>query len=178
MSEKNFEILQEEIEGILSNNMSFYRNSPEDKSQYYVDFETVIKLVYEIMQHAITLFGFVKGIAETHRWITSKKNVIENENDNSIAVSDNESFRKKLGILRMNMNDEKLKAELKIDIQKILEYHGWPMDEANSDSEKILKSFIDINNLFFSWFKNIVFRPHLTIYYIDNIKYKLKPEKT
>ena len=142
MNDNNIKEVKERLENILINNMSFYRSCPEDKKMYNVDFISIVELAYEILQYSATVYGAAHGTLATYRWIKPKKKSIEKKFDSSDAVLSNDSLRKKLGILRMNMNNENLKAEFKVEIQKILEYHGWPIDEACSDSEKILKSFI------------------------------------
>ncbi|TAJ14227.1 hypothetical protein DMA11_05930 [Marinilabiliaceae bacterium JC017] len=145
MKELNLEKLQDNIEEVLSSNISFYRNSPDDESLYCMPPEIITCLGVEIFQYAATFFGALPGAIAAGRWITAKmkKKPTALSHEKQAGRKDKESLRSRLAVVRLNLEDDKLKTEFKKDIGVLLAYHGWPADEANDDAEKLLKIFID-----------------------------------
>lgn len=139
MKEDSLTQLQTNIEEIINPNMSFYRDSPEDETLYYIDPSTIAKVAYVIIQYAANIFGAIQGFIAAGRWISSRAKKKEARKE---LVIDNSLLQARIKTLKANLADTNLRSELKKDIQQMLNYHGWPADEADKDSEKIINSFL------------------------------------
>jgi len=144
--------LEVSISEVLLPNASFYRESPNDESLYYIDIATVGALAYEIMQFAANVFGATIPLVAGGRWLYKK--YFSNESptdsyspDNSenllSAPIDKDNVKEKLDNLRHHGRDPEIRENLTQDIEKILNFHGWPAVEASNDANQIVKSLID-----------------------------------
>lgn len=135
MKEETLENLQSQVEDVLNMNMSFYRESPDDEKLHFIDPGVGTELAFYIIQYIAAIFGIIQGGIAAGRWLSGRLS-----KKTKIPEIDREKLDSQIETLKENMNDENLRTEIKNDIKKILKYHGWPANEADSDAQKLLKT--------------------------------------
>ena len=135
MKKETLENLQSQVEDVLNMNMSFYRESPDDDKLHFIDPVVVTGLASDIIQYTAAIFGIIQGGIAAGRWLSGQLG-----KKAKIPKIDREKLHSQIATLKENMNDENLRTEIKDDIKKILKYHGWPGNEADSDAQKLLKT--------------------------------------
>jgi len=152
MSNFDLKQSQNDITTILTRNASFYSEGPEDETLYYIDPITIWHLAYEIMQYVSTVFGAVLPLVSGAGWARAyleKRRTRDRPPAPSgqPAVPDQylkdelpDVVRVRLESLRGRMQDVELQKQIHSNVQEILEFHGWPPEEAAKDADLILSA--------------------------------------
>jgi hypothetical protein len=145
--------LRSDVVDVLLDNGSFYRESPKDDALHLVDAEAIGKLAYLLVQYAANIFGATLPILVAGKWaykkyfadslpITATGSGGAQSKDLEPKVLSDTDLRVRLVNLKTNLQNEKLRAELTNDFRRILEFHGWPTNEARGDASKTLEALL------------------------------------
>ena len=117
------------MEEILIENLSFYRESPEDNTEYYID--SAVPLVIEILQFMATGFTIFQGVDWLRKW---KYERMKSSND----VNNEKDQLQQINKLRDIIKRQDMHLKLLTDLIEMLKYHGWPEADAETDANKIM----------------------------------------
>lgn len=131
MKENDGESLQIKVQEILMPNLSFYRESPEDKQLHLIDPVTALILSYEIMQFLATGFTIIQGVA----WLRERKN--KKNQVNNATINEKEQLPQ-IYKLKEIIKNKDVYSELLSEISGMLKYHGWPETDAETDAHKVI----------------------------------------
>lgn len=155
MKQDGLNDLKECVSDILLPNGSFYRKSPEEESLYLVDAVEIGTLAYQIIQFAANVFGAALPLIAGSHWLyrkyfPNKKNLLPHVSDSNeeqmLRMQQQADLEAKLDQLQRNVKDPHICLQLSEDITKILEYHGWPADQARVDADHVVTALVDKKN--------------------------------
>ena len=151
MKQDNLNGLEDSISEVLLSNSSFYRESPDDESLYYIDIAPIGALAYEIIKFAANVFGASLPLIASTLWLYKKyfprapsadSNLSGKSEETAQLAIEQTNIEEKLDNLRSNAKDPDIRQRLAEDIEKILAYHGWPIGASGSDADQIVSALI------------------------------------
>jgi hypothetical protein len=145
--ERDTDNVTSQITDLLLPNGSFYRGSPDDKNLYLIDLVALGALALKIMEVASNIFGTVLPIAAGARW--AYKKYLGDDTKPALdatpapkGILPPGELKASLERVKVNAQDPAVRGQLEADVAKILQYHGWPATEANTDAKQIVTTLV------------------------------------